>query len=90
MFSNEWLSLLIAGEILENDETTMARREADRWWWYDQNHFEDNESASPKDTAVTWPIMSMQEKTEPKDMKRWGTEKSYVGGQPKRWASVVK
>ena len=53
MFSNEWLSLLIAGEILENDETATARREADRWWWYDQNHFEDNESSSPKDTTIT-------------------------------------
>ena len=53
MFSNEWLSLLIAGEILENDENATARREADHWWWFDQNHFEDNESVSPKDTAVT-------------------------------------
>ena len=80
MFSNEWLLLLIVGEILENDETAMARREADRWWWYDQNHFEDNESTSPKDTTVTQPIMSMQEKTEPKDTKHWGTKNSYIRG----------
>ena len=53
MFSNEWLPLLIAGEILENDETATARREANHWWLYDQNHFEDNESAIPKDTVVT-------------------------------------
>ena len=53
MFSNEWLSLLIASEILENDETARVRREVDRWWWYDQNHFKDNESMSPKDIEVT-------------------------------------
>ena len=51
--SNEWLSLLITSEILENDETATARREADRLWWYYQNHFEGNESTIPKDTAVT-------------------------------------